>query len=104
MKIKTTLALVAAAALAASASPAFAKASIQSGQNICKAAFAAQTPAPSTTRLVGDQTRVNNDTLVYVFKVKVGDAAQTSVTCTVDRDTNTASLNPPLGTLSASAK
>lgn len=103
MKINTTLALAAVVALAASAAPAFAKTSIQGGQNVCKAAFATQSPAPTSARVDSNQTRANNDVLVYVYKVKVGDT-QTDVTCTVDRTTNTATLNPPAASLSASAK
>ena len=94
MKIKTTLALAAAALLAASAGPAFAKASIQGGQNACKAAFDKQTPAPASTRLLEDQTRVSNSVLVYVYRVKTGEASN-AVTCTVDRDTSTAKLTTP---------
>jgi hypothetical protein len=91
MKIKTTLVL--AALVMAGASPAFAKASIQKGTNVCKAAIAGQTPAPTSSRLDGDQTRVSNDEIVFVFKTQNADKSSAKVTCTVNRDTSEAKLS-----------
>jgi hypothetical protein len=102
MKIKTGFAL-AAMALAIGA-PAFAKTSLQGGINACKAAFAAQTPAPSSARLDGNGTRVSNDQLTYVYSVKPTAADKPAdVTCTVDRNTNIATLSASAGQ-TASAK
>ena len=101
MKIKTGLAF-AAVALATGA-PAFAKTSIQGGQNACKAAFAAQTPAPTSTRLdSNDGIRVSNDALIYLYSVKTPAAEKpSSVTCTVDRKTNVATLASDAGQMTA---
>jgi hypothetical protein len=101
MKIKTGLAF-AAVALAIGA-PAFAKTSIQGGQNACKAAFAAQTPAPTSMRLdSNDGIRVSNDVLIYLYAVKTPAAEKPSnVTCTVDRKTNAATLTSDAGQLTS---
>jgi hypothetical protein len=103
MKIKTGFAF-AAVALAIGA-PAFAKTSIQGGQNACKAAFQAQTPAPASLRIDTTQTRAQSDVLVYAYRVKAaGDDKTSTVTCSVDRTTNVATLTAeatPPSTLAA---
>jgi hypothetical protein len=101
MKIKTGLAF-AAAALTIGA-PAFAKTSVQGGQNACKAAFAAQTPAPTSIRLdSAGGIRVSNDVLVYAYTVKTPATEKPSaVTCTVDRKTNGATLSSDAGQVTA---
>lgn len=96
MKIKTGLALAAVAFVIGA--PAFAKTSIQGGQNVCKAAFQAQKPAPSSLRVDSNQTKANNDVLVFAYKVKsAGDDKAAAVTCTVDRNTSTATLTADTG-------
>jgi hypothetical protein len=87
------------------AGPASAKASVQSGQNACKAAFQTQTPAPASFRLDSTQTRAQSDTLVYAYRVKAaGEDKSSTVTCTVDRNTNAVTLTAetaPPSTLAA---
>jgi hypothetical protein len=100
MKIKTGFALVAAAC--ALGAPAFAKTSIQGGQNVCKAAFAAQTPAPASARVDSNETRVNNDVLVYSYKVKAaGSDKAVDATCTVDRNAGTATISMDAGVVTS---
>lgn len=94
-KASTALALGVVAALlgGAFAGPASAKTTVQGGQNACKAAFQAQTPAPSSVRMDSSQTKAWTDTLVYAFKVKAaGSDKSSTVTCTVDRNTSVATL------------
>jgi hypothetical protein len=96
MNIKTGLSLAAVAFVIGA--PAFAKTSIQGGQNACKAAFATQTPAPSSVRVDSNETRVSNDALTYTFRVKAdGEDKTRTVTCTVDRNAGTATLAADAG-------
>jgi hypothetical protein len=93
MIIKSTLAFASAALfIGLAAAPASAKTSISRGSAICRTAILAQTPAPKAARPVTDDTRVNNDRLVFRFRVKGADDSVSNVICTVNRDTDEATL------------
>lgn len=88
----SSLAILAAAAVALAA-PAFATPiSIQKGEAVCKAAAAAQTPAPKSVRVDKDETRVNADVLKFTLRVKAADDKSTKMICAVDRESQAASL------------
>jgi hypothetical protein len=80
-----------AAAIALS-SPALAKTSIQKGENLCKSEISKLEPAPTSGRVDKEGARASNDT--FVFDVKARDAANASIklTCTVNRENDTASV------------
>jgi len=90
----SSLAILAAAAVALAA-PAFASPiSIQKGEAVCKAAATAQTPAPKTVRVDKDETRVNADVLKFTLRVKAADDKSAKLICAVDRESQAATLTP----------
>ena len=90
MKTSSLLAMVVAAA--ALASPALAGTSLAKGKKVCETAAREQTPAPKSVRTDTDRTRSNPDTLVFSLKVKNADDSVGTVTCTIDRSTDTPTL------------
>jgi hypothetical protein len=87
----SSLIFLSAAAIALS-SPALAKTSIQKGENLCKSEISKLEPAPTSVRVDKEGARASNDT--FVFDVKARDAANASIklTCTVNRENDTASV------------
>ena len=93
MKISSLIVLLAAGA-ALSAGPALAKTSIAKGQLVCEAAAQAQTPAPKSVQTDRDETRVHDDVLTFILKVRNADNSSVLLACSVDRATNQATLKP----------
>jgi len=87
----SSLIILSATAIALS-SPALAKTSIQKGENLCKAEIAKLEPAPKSVRVDKEGAKASNAT--FVFDVKARNASNDSIklSCTVDRDTDTASV------------
>lgn len=89
---KTSLIALLVAGVAVAAAPAVAKTSLSKGKQLCESAAKAATPAPKSVRTENDSTRVSDTTLTYKLRVKNADDSSTLVTCKVDRETDTASL------------
>jgi hypothetical protein len=88
----SSLILLSAGAILLS-SPAFAgKASVNSGEKLCKAELSKQTPAPKSVRVDKDITRADNVSFVFTLRVKNADDSNAKVLCTVDRETSAVSL------------
>jgi hypothetical protein len=87
----SSLIILSATAIALS-SPALAKTSIQKGENLCKAEIAKLEPAPKSVRVDKEGAKASNAS--FVFDVKARDATNESIklTCTVDRETDTATV------------
>ncbi len=83
--------IVLAAAAVALASPALAKASVQSAEKTCKAEISKQQPESKSVKVDKDSTRATNASFSYLFKVKNADDTTTKLTCTFDRSTETVS-------------
>ncbi len=92
MKKSSLIAILVVAATAATAGPAMAKTSLTKGKQICEAAVKAQTPAPKSVRTDSDATRASDTTLTYKLRIRAADDTQGVVVCTVDRQTDTATL------------
>jgi len=90
----SSLLLLSAASLVLAA-PAFAKISVQSGENLCKAEIAKQDPAPKSVRADKDSTKATGASFVFMFKVKNADDSSAKLLCTVDRSTETVSSVKP---------
>jgi len=86
----SSLILLSAASLALAA-PAFAKISVQSGENLCKSEIAKQDPAPKSVKVDKDSTKATGAAFVFMFKVKNADDSSAKLLCTVDRGTETVS-------------
>jgi hypothetical protein len=93
MKTSSLIVLLAAGA-ALLAGPAFAKTSITKGQQVCEAAAQAQTPAPKSVQTDRDETRVHDDVLTFVLKVRKADDTSVVLACSIDRATGTPTLKP----------
>lgn len=91
MKTSSLIAIVVAAA--ALASPALAGTSIAKGKKVCESAAREQTPAPKSVRTDSDRTRSSDNSLTFSLKVKNADDSVSTVTCTVDRATDTPTLS-----------
>jgi hypothetical protein len=88
----SSLILLSAGALALS-SPAFAgKASVNTGEKLCKSELAKQDPAPKSVRVDKDNTKADNAFFVFSLRVKQADDSSTKVLCTVDRETSAVTL------------
>lgn len=74
------------------AAPAFADTAIPKGEALCKAAAAAQQPAPASTRINKDETTANGNTFNMIVRVKYSDGAAGKLACTVDRTAGTAAI------------
>jgi hypothetical protein len=94
----SSLIILSATALALS-SPALAKTSIQKGENLCKAEIAKLEPAPKSPRVDKEGAKASNATFVFDVKARSANGDSVKLTCTVDRETDTASvaLLSPLG-------
>jgi hypothetical protein len=94
----SSLIILSATAIALS-SPALAKTSIQKGENLCKSEVAKLEPAPKSVRVDKEGARASNDTFVFDVKARNAENASIKMTCTVDRENDTASvaLLSPLG-------
>lgn len=79
------------------ASPALAKTSIQKGENICEAELAKADPAFKSVRVDKETARASNDVLVFNVKVRNADNSVGKMTCTVDREAETAQIAPATG-------
>ncbi|MDZ4760039.1 MAG: hypothetical protein SGJ21_03085 [Alphaproteobacteria bacterium] len=89
----TMLALLLGVALIGAA-PAYAKTSIQKGESVCKAAISAQQPAVRSVRVDKDATRVNSTQITYSLKVRQADNTVGTLVCSVDRETQIATVSP----------
>ena len=87
----SSLIILSATAIALS-SPALAKTSIQKGENLCKAEIAKLEPAPKSVRVDKEGAKASNATFVFDVKARNAENASVKLTCTVDRDTDTASV------------
>lgn len=92
MKKSSLIAILVVAAAAVTAGPALAKTSLTKGKQVCEAAVKSQTPAPKSVRTDSDATRVSDSTLTYKLRVRAADDTQGVVICTVDRQTDAATL------------
>ena len=94
----SSLIILSATAIALS-SPALAKTSIQKGENLCKTEIAKLQPAPKSVRVDKEGAKASNAAFVFDVKARGADDASIKLTCTVDRETDTASvaLLSPLG-------
>lgn len=90
MKISSLFAMAVAAA--ALASPALAGTSLSKGKKVCETAAREATPAPKSVRTDSDRTRTSDKELVFSLKVKNADDSVSTLTCTVDRSTDTPTL------------
>lgn len=93
MKSSSLIALLLVGA-AVTAAPALAKTSLSKGKQVCEAAAKAQTPAPKSVRTDDDWTKSTDDTITYKLKVRNGDDTTSTVSCKVDRASDTATLTP----------
>ena len=92
----SSLILLSAAAVAL-ASPALAKISVQSGENLCKTEIGKQTPAPTSVKVDKEATKATSDAYVFTFKVTHdGSDVAAKVRCTVDRGTEAVSGVAPI--------
>lgn len=88
----SSLILLSAGAILLS-SPAFAgKASVNTGEKLCKAEIAKQEPAPKSVRVDKDITKADNAAFVFTLRTKNADDSAGKVLCTVDRETSAVSL------------
>lgn len=97
-------AILAALALAFAA-PAFAApTSVPTAEKLCKAAAAAQQPAPKSVRIDKDNTRADTRSFLMQLRVRTADGAAGVLQCEVDRVAGTASIltQPAPAALSAS--
>lgn len=90
----SSLLLLSAASLVLAA-PAFAKISVQSGENLCKTEIAKQDPAPKSVKADKDSTKATGAAFVYLFKIKNADDSSAKLLCTVDRGSETVSSVKP---------
>jgi hypothetical protein len=91
MNLPSLLVRLTAAAMLIS-SPALAKTSINGGEQLCKAAIAAQKPEIQSPRVDRDLTRAVDDTLVFTFFGRDAAKARVKLACTVDRTNDAVSL------------
>lgn len=89
----SSLIILSATALALS-SPAFAKTTIQKGENLCKAELAKASPAYKSVRVDKEGAKASNATFVFDVRVRHADNSAGKVVCTVDREANTAAITP----------
>ena len=89
----SSLVILTAASLAL-ASPAFAKISVQGGENLCKAEIAKDATLKSA-KADKDATKATGAAFVFSFKVKNADDSAGKLLCTVDRNTETVSSVKP---------
>ena len=85
----SSLIFLSAAAVALS-SPALAKTSIQKGENLCKSEIAKLDPAPKSVRVDKEGAKASNSTFVFDVKARNADNASIKLTCTVNRENDTA--------------
>lgn len=78
----------------ATASPALAKISVQSGENLCKAEISKDAGLKSV-KADKDSTKATGAAFVFLFKVKNADDSSSKLLCTVDRNTETVSSVKP---------
>lgn len=89
----SSLIILSATAIALS-SPAFAKITIQKGENLCKAELAKTSPAYKSVRVDKEGARASNSIFIFEVKVRHADNSADKVLCTVDREANTAAITP----------
>ena len=89
----SSLIVLTVAALAA-ASPALAKISVQSGENLCKTEIS-KDAALKSVKADKDSTKATAAAFVFLFKVKNADDSSSKLLCTVDRGTETVSSVKP---------
>ena len=89
---KTSLIALLVAGVAIAAAPAVAKTTLTKGKSLCEAAAKAADPAPKSVRTDTDATQVSDATLTFKLKVKNADDSIANITCTVDRETDTAKI------------
>lgn len=90
---KTSLIALLVAGVAIAAAPATAKTSLSKGKSLCEAAAKSATPAPKSVKTDNDATKVSDSTLTYKLRLKNADDSVTTVTCKVDRETDTANID-----------
>jgi len=89
---KSSLIALLVASVAIAAAPAVAKTSLSKGKSLCEAAAKAATPAPKTVKTDNDATKVSDATLTYKLRLKQADDTLTTITCKIDRETDTATI------------
>lgn len=87
----SSLIILSATAIALS-SPALAKTSIQKGENLCKAEIAKLQPTPKSVRIDKEGAKASNAAFVFDVKARADDDSPVKLTCTVDREKDTASV------------
>lgn len=92
--MKISAAVILGAAAVALAAPASAKTTIIKGEQLCKAAVAAQTPAPKSYRVDKASTRVSDSHLWFNVRTRNDAGEAIDLTCTVDRAAGVASVGP----------
>lgn len=90
MKISTPV--IIAAAVLAFAAPASAKTSLTKAEQLCKAAVAAQTPAPKAFRVDKDATRATDGSVSFRLITSNADGTSGRLGCTVDRSSSAVEL------------
>jgi hypothetical protein len=87
--------IILSAAAVALASPALAKISVQTGENLCKTEIAKQEPAPKSVKVDKDSTKATSAAFTFTFKIKNADDSSAKLVCTVDRTTEAVSSVKP---------
>ena len=84
--------------------PAVAQVSVSKAQKTCETASRVLRPAPKSARVDKEETRSSDEVVVVRLNVRTMEGALVDVTCTVNRATGVATLNPiDLSPVTASA-
>lgn len=77
-----------------SAAPALAKTSVSKSTKICEATAKSASPAPKSVRSIDSKVTFTDAVVTIPLRVKNADDSSAQLVCTVDRETDKATLAP----------